>query len=85
MTEASIIPASFDLHERIGESFHSFNQGKSIPSLFVDANCQGWKTIVTSVAAVEALQDKIDVEDSLQSLKEAKGISLEDFERQLGV
>jgi hypothetical protein len=84
MTEASIIPASFDLHERIGESFHSFNQGKSIPSLFIDAVREGWKNI-TSVAAIEALQDKIDVEDSLQSLKEAKGISLQDFERQLGV
>jgi len=84
MTEASIIPASFDLHEQADDSFHSFNQSGFIPSLVVYANHEGWKN-VTSVAAVEALQDKIDVEDSLQSLEEAKGVNLQDFKRQLGV
>jgi len=84
MTEASIIPASFDLHEQAGESFHSFNQGKSIPCLFIEANTEGWKT-VTPATAVKALQDKIDVEDSLRSLKEPKGIDLQDFRRQLDV
>jgi hypothetical protein len=85
MTEATIIPAAFEeLRGQGGESFHSFNQGESIPSLFIDAVREGWKSI-TSAAAIEALQDEIDVEDSLKSLKEARGISLEDFERQLGV
>ena len=84
MTEASIIPVSFDLQEQAGESFHSFNQGKSIPSLFVEANSEGWKT-VTSATAAKALQDKIDVEDSLRSLKEPKGVDLQDFRRQLDV
>lgn len=85
MTETTIILASVKMHEEITGSFDSFNQGKSIPSsLFIDAVREGWKKI-TSTTAVEALQDKIDVEDSLQSLKEAKGISLQDFERELGV
>jgi len=84
MTESSIVPGSFKLIEQKDESFHSFNQGESVVSMFVDSSRDGWKTVVYE-AAVEALQDQIDVEDSLKSLKESEGVSLQDFRQELGV
>ena len=84
MTEASIVPGSFKLIEQEDESFHSFNQGEPVASMFVDSSREGWKVELFE-AAVEALQDKIDVEDSLKSLKESEGVSLQDFRQELGV
>jgi len=84
MTESSIVPGRFDLLEQADESFQSFNQGEPIVSMYVVASREGWKS-VTYGAAIERLQDKVDVEDSIKSLTEDKGISLQDFRRELGV
>jgi hypothetical protein len=84
MTESSIVPGSFKLIDQEDESFYSFNQGEPVASMFVDASREGWKTVVYE-AAVEALQNKIDIEDSLKSLKESEGVSLQDYRQELGV
>jgi len=40
---------------------------------------------ITDVEVLQALENKIDIEDALKSLKEPGSISLEDFKRQLGI
>ena len=40
---------------------------------------------IADVEVLEALEDKIDLEDALKSLKEPGSIHLEDFKKKLGI
>ena len=40
---------------------------------------------IADVETLEALEDKIDLEGALKSLKEPGGIRLEDFKKKLGI
>jgi len=84
MTEATTIPAHYERFTQCVDSFQSFNAGDSIPASFVDAAKAGW-TVVYGTVNVEDTECCADIQDSLKSLEEGKGISLEDLRGELGV
>ena len=84
MTEATAKPAEYTELVQQGDSFHSFNMGHCEPSQYVDAQCAGWKLTIHGQHDQNS-EDEADIQDSLEALKESKGVDLEDFRRELGV
>ena len=84
MTEATAKPAEYTEFSQPEDGFHSFNVGHPIPSQYLEATRAGWKVTVPQEHGEDAEQ-KADVQDSLEALKEEKGVDLGDFRRELGV
>jgi hypothetical protein len=86
MVKASYVPSEYQsLEEEATPRFLSSGRASPIPSVFCSPTSEnGWRLTIYKTAS-QVTEDEADIQDSLEALKEAPGISLEDLKRDLGV
>lgn len=88
MVKASYVPTEYQSQQETTSGFFSSGRAESVPSVFCSATSKnGWRLTRYKTASQEGqeAEDEADIQDSLEALKEAPGISLEGLKRDLDI
>ena len=86
--KATYVPTEYQSQQETTCGFFSSGRAEPVPSAFCSATREnGWRLTRYKTASQEEQEadDEADIQDSLEALKEAPGISLEDLKRDLDV
>ncbi len=86
MAKASCAPTEYQsFGQEATSGFFSSGRAEPVPSVFCFATSEsGWR-LTRYKTAGQGAEDEADIQDSLEALKEPRGISLDDLKRDLDV